>query len=33
LNINPGDDGMLKDTGKDGEVKNTLSFEGTVLKT
>jgi hypothetical protein len=30
--MNPGDDGMLGDPGKDGKIKNTSSFEGTSRK-
>jgi hypothetical protein len=29
----PSEDGMLVDPGKDGKIKNTLSFKGTGLKT
>jgi hypothetical protein len=29
---NHGDDRMLKDTGKDGRIKNTMSFEGRGFK-
>jgi hypothetical protein len=33
LNINAGEDGMLEDQGKDGNMKNTLGFKGTGFQT
>jgi hypothetical protein len=33
FNINPGDDRMLEDPGKDGKIMKTLSFKRTGLKT
>jgi hypothetical protein len=33
FSIIPKDDGMLEDSDKNGETKNTLSFKGRVLKT
>jgi hypothetical protein len=33
FNVNLGDDGMLEDPGRDGKIKDTLSFRSTSLKT
>jgi hypothetical protein len=33
FSINPGEDVMLEDPGKDGKLKNTLIFKGTGLRT
>jgi hypothetical protein len=33
LNINAAEYGLLEDQGKDGNIKNTLSFRGTGQKT
>jgi hypothetical protein len=33
FNINPGDDGVLEDPRKYGQIQNTLSFKGTGLET